>query len=105
MAAVRRAAPDRRNRRRAAVGRGCMRKRGEGVWRGMAQRSIPRRPLDPTTQARLANGQTCARAPRSSATASPIPTTSPYFASMSKSAASCGPDARSATASRGTTTR
>jgi RND superfamily putative drug exporter len=41
----------------------------------------------------------------SSATASSVLTTSPYLASMSNSAASCGPGSRSATASRGTTTR
>ena len=39
------------------------------------------------------------------ATASSMPTTSPYFASRSVSVAWCAPSARSATASRGTTTR
>ena len=42
---------------------------------------------------------------RSSSNAASSPTTSPYFASMSNRLASCGPAARSATASRGTITR
>src|SRR4051794_20078434 len=49
--------------------------------------------------------EACSEARRSSDSASSSPTTSPYFASMSSSAASCGPAWRSATASRGTTTR
>ncbi len=44
-------------------------------------------------------------AERSSSSASSVDTTSPYLASMSNRLASCGAAARSATASRGTTTR
>src|SRR3954447_20904252 len=100
----------RRRRRRPGVGRGLLDGLGLELPAVVAAAVFEGRGLATARGARReesghARGGYRPDDPRSSASASSTPTTSPYFASMSNSAASCGPGWRSATASRGPTTR